>query len=110
MVRNEHSWLDTHANRLLGDAANVTFPASRFASEPRTGQAISFRLADIYAPSLPELFKHITPGLELQGRIVLLSDGGESRAAFCPRRSARHPSAVDRPGLLPRNRGRSHAG
>jgi hypothetical protein len=94
MIRDEYSWMDNHVNRLLDgtpEEARVTSPADRFAAEPRSGQPIRFRLGDVYAPALPELFKQITPGLELEGRITLLSDGGENHAAY---------ALVEVPGVL----------
>ena len=83
MTRDEHAW-DSNASRLRDPApeAAVISPASRFNVEPKSGQSIRFRMADIYAPSLPDLFKQITPNMNLEGRIILLSDSGESQDAY----------------------------
>jgi len=92
IIRNDNPWLETDVIQPpLNALGNLASPASRFATQVRTGQSISFRLGDVYAPSLTDLFKQITPGLELQGRIVLLSDGGETQSAF---------AIVEVPGVL----------
>ena len=84
MIRDEHAWINSLANHRVATPpeAAVVSPASRFAVEPRSGQSITFRMADVYAPPLPDLFKQITPNMELQGRVILLSDSGESQAAY----------------------------
>jgi hypothetical protein len=85
MIRDEKtpSWMDTHVDRMISDKASVSMTqSSRFNDEPRSGQAIRFRLGDVYAPNLADLYRQMTPGLELEGQIILLSDGGDNQAAF----------------------------
>jgi hypothetical protein len=87
-------WMDTHVNRLI-DLASVENggPAHRPASQAQfhCGQTLRFRLSDVYAPGLSDLFNQITPELELQGRISFMSDGGDAQSSY---------AVVEVPGIL----------
>jgi len=98
MIHDEYTWMDSHVNRLLAGETTSTMSlgvgfggGSRFSDEPRSGQMVRFRIGDIYAPDLTALYKQMTPGLELEGSITLLSDGGDSHAAY---------ALVEVPGIL----------
>ncbi|MCL2646584.1 MAG: hypothetical protein FWD61_06205 [Phycisphaerales bacterium] len=93
MNRDAYTWIDSHVNRMLdGETiATLPLPTSRFFDEPKSGQLIRFRIGDIYAPDLDDLYKQMTPGLELEGQIILLSDGGSSHDAY---------ALVEVPGIL----------
>jgi len=88
-----YSWMDNHVNRMLdGEAvATLPLPSSRFPDEPRSGQWIRFRIGDIYVPNLTDLYQQMTPELELEGYITLLSDGNGTQAAY---------ALVEVPGIL----------
>jgi hypothetical protein len=87
-----NGWMETHVNRLI-DLGSVD-AESEFRRAPlrfRCGQTLRFRLCDVYAPGLSDLFNQITPELELQGRISFLSDGGDDQNSY---------AVVEVPGIL----------
>ena len=54
------------------------------------GASVRFCLADVMCPDQKDLRAHLTERLEINGRIVLLSDMGETRDVF---------AVVDVPGI-----------
>ena len=44
-----------------------------------SGQMVRFQLSQVVCPEHDHLIKKITEGLELSGRIVYLSDGGDQK-------------------------------
>ena len=86
--------METHVNRLI-DLGAVDIggadPCRRKPMRFRCGQTLRFRLCDVYAPGLSDLFNQITPELELQGRISFLSDGGNESNSY---------AVVEVPGIL----------
>jgi hypothetical protein len=89
-----NGWMETHVNRLI-DLGAVDIagsdPCLRKPMRFRCGQTLRFRLCDVYAPGLSDLFNQITPELELQGRISFLSDGGNESNSY---------AVVEVPGIL----------
>jgi hypothetical protein len=91
-IEEGNGWMETHVNRLI-DLGSVdgADPCIRRPLRLHCGQSLRFRLADVYAPGLSDLFNQITPELELQGRISFLSDGGDEQNSY---------AVVEVPGIL----------
>jgi hypothetical protein len=78
-----YAWMETQVDHMisLGSAESPTShrpPPAAF----QCGQMLRFRVSDVYAPALPDLFTHITPELELHGRVSFLSDGGDLNSSY----------------------------
>jgi hypothetical protein len=88
-----YAWMDTHVNRMinLGSAGSAAGARHSESASFQCGQILRFRLSDVYAPGLADLFNQITPELELQGRISFLSDGGDLNCSY---------AVVEVPGIL----------
>ena len=46
------------------------------------GDVVCFRLADMHSPGLEEALNRLTQQAQLVGKVVFLSDAGESKAQF----------------------------
>jgi len=87
-----NGWMETHVNRLIElGSVDADTAIRRAPMRFRCGQTLRFRLSDVYAPGLSDLFNQITPELELQGRISFLSDGGDEQNSY---------AVVEVPGIL----------
>jgi hypothetical protein len=83
--------MGTHVNRLIDLGSVDVDSAARRPMRFHCGQQMRFRLCDVYAPGLADLFNQITPELELEGRISFLSDGGDVQSSY---------AVVEVPGIL----------
>jgi len=84
-MSNEYAWLDSEP------ATTLSLLSSRFSDELQSGQWIRFRIGDVYAPDLTDLYRQMTPDLELEGNITLLCDGGDDQVSY---------ALVEVPGVL----------